>query len=99
MKVWVQLDGGKVLGVFAARNLAVEKLGEALSLTEHELEGFAEEHENLRPHHNGPLPPNPHVFRGADLDAYARGLMGSPTRRYGESDADFRSRILTRARL
>ncbi len=49
MKVWVQLDGGKVLGVFAARNLAVEKFGDALSLTEHELEGFAEEHENLRP--------------------------------------------------
>ena len=51
-----------------------------------EQEGFAEEHENLRPHHNV-LPPNPHVFRGADLDAYARGLMGSPTRRYGRRTA------------
>jgi len=61
MKVWAAYDEKGLIEVFTAKELA-EKAHPAATVVERDLHGFLTAHEDLRPHHNIPLPKIPWVF-------------------------------------
>jgi len=58
MKVWAAYDKKGLIEVFTAKELAV-KAHPGVTVIERDLHGFLTAHEDLRPHHNVPLPEVP----------------------------------------
>jgi len=67
MKVWAAYDKKGLIEVFTAKELAV-KAHPGATVIERDLHGFLTAHEDLRPHHNVPLPIIP-ALQGADNEA------------------------------